>query len=120
MATARSTDRQPSRWKRNGVLLVLVLAVALLAYSWDALREGARASTAYGARIGCVCHFVSKQPLAQCKGLVGLGDLGRTTRLMLMGSDDASGTVTASVPLLARQRAIFTPQTGCQLESWQN
>lgn len=125
MATAKTAGigggparRQPSRWKRNSVLLLMLALAALLALGWTALRRDALASAAYGARVGCVCHFVSGQPAGQCKADLALAGLGRTTGLVMLSADDAARTMTARVPLLATQSATFDPAAGCQLGPW--
>ena len=121
MATAkvnRIGDRQPSRWKRNLVLLVLVIAGSALAVSWNGLREKARIGTAYGAQVGCVCRYVSNRPLASCKGDIAVAGLGRTASLMRLSEDAEARTVTASVPLLWSETATYAQGRGCLLEPW--
>nr|WP_240511211.1 hypothetical protein [Novosphingobium panipatense] len=111
-------SRQPSRWLRNLVLLALLAAVLLLAWSWRGLREEALVSTSYGARVACACRFVSGQALGSCKGRIAVAGLGRTASFMMLSEDADARTVKASVPLLARQTATFAADRGCQLEPW--
>lgn len=116
MATAKSIQlngRQPSRWKRNALLLVIFVAGVALALRWGALRERAVARTAADAQAGCICRFVSDRPLGLCKGPGGGG-----TAFVRLGQDERDRSVTASVPLVASQTARFRPETGCQLEPW--
>lgn len=121
MATAkvnRTGDRQPSRWKRNLVLLALALGGTALAFSWNGLRDQARIGTAYGARVGCACRYVSNRPLESCRGDIAVAVLGRTARLMRLSEDTEAGTVRASVPLLWSETATYQPGRGCLLEPW--
>lgn len=123
MATAKVNsigDRQPSRWKRNLVLLILISAGLALAFSWEGLREQARISTAYGARVACVCRYVSNRPLESCQGDIAVAGLGRTASLMSLSEDAEARTLSASVPLLASQTATFDKDRGCQLEPWED
>jgi len=121
MATAkvnRTGDRQPSRWKRNLVLLVLALAGTALALSWNGLRDRARISAAYGARVGCACRYVSNRPLESCKGAIAVAGLGRTASLMRLSEDAEAKTVSASIPLLWSETATYAGGRGCLLEPW--
>ncbi|AIT80327.1 hypothetical protein [Novosphingobium pentaromativorans] len=121
MATAKvntTGDRQPSRWKRNLVLLVLAVAGTALAFSWNSLGAQARITTAYGARVGCVCRFVSNRELNSCKGDIAAAGLGRTASLMFLSDDAETKSLTARVPLLASSRATYSQERGCQLEPW--
>jgi hypothetical protein len=103
---------------RNIVLLVLAVAGTALAFSWSGLREEARIDTAYGARIGCVCRYVSNRSLDSCKGDIAVAGLGRTASLMHLSDDGETKTVSASVPLIASQSATYDSDRGCQLEPW--
>ena len=110
--------RQPSRWRRNLVLLGLMLGVAALAWNWKRLHEQALVSAAYSARTGCVCRFVSQRSLKSCGGDVRMAGLGRMARFVWLSEDAANHAVKASVPLFASQSATFDNKAGCQLEPW--
>ena len=112
--------RQPSRWARKLVLLALVLGAAAAAWSWGDLRERARVASAFGARTGCVCRFVSQRPLKSCEGDLNAAGLGRIASLVSLSEDPARRSVSAGVPLLARQTASFREDTGCLLEPWED
>lgn len=112
--------RQPSRWKRNLVLLALLVLGIVLAWAWRGLREEALVGAAYGARVGCVCRFVSQRPLASCKGDIAVAGLGGAARWVSLSEDAEKRTVHASVPLLAAQSADFHPARGCRLEPWRD
>jgi len=113
-----ASSRQPSRWRRNLALLLVVVLGAWLAIAWRGLREEALVGTAYGARVGCVCRFVSARPLANCEGALKVAGLTGMGRLVSLSEDAATRTVRASVPLLASQSADFRAERGCQLEPW--
>ncbi|WP_174523862.1 hypothetical protein [Novosphingobium naphthalenivorans] len=110
--------RQPSRWLRNLILLVIVAALAILGWRWNSLREEALVGAAYGARVGCVCRYVSQRPLKSCEGDLKMAGLGRVAGLVSLSDDPETKTVRAGVPLLAHQSATFDEKTGCQLEPW--
>lgn len=121
MATAkvnRTGDRQPSRWKRNLTLLVLLALVIVLAFFWDGLRQQARIATSYAAQTGCECRYVSQRPMESCKGDIAVAALGRTAGLLSLSDDADSKSVTSRVPLLSSQVASFHRGRGCQLEPW--
>lgn|GEM_PF-1247606 len=113
-------SRQPTRWVRNIVILVLLALALLLGFSWRGLRAEALVSTSYGARAACACRFISQQDLGSCKGQIAVAGLGRTGSLIWLSEDADARTVKASVPLLASQTATFSPDRGCQLEPWTN
>ncbi|MCT2401227.1 hypothetical protein [Novosphingobium mangrovi (ex Huang et al. 2023)] len=117
-SAASYPTRQPTRWLRNLVLLVLVLAVAALAWSWKDLRERALVGSAYGARVGCVCRYVSQRPLKSCEGDLDVAGLGRVAGLASLSEDEETKTITAGIPLLAHQKATFDERNGCLLEPW--
>ncbi len=110
--------RQPSRWRRNLALVVALAGAASLAWAWRDLREEALVGAAYGARVGCVCRFVSNRPLESCKADLRVAGLGGAASMVSLSQDEASRSVTASVPLLASQSATFAPERGCSLEPW--
>lgn len=112
--------RQPSRWRRNLLLLAMALAAAALAWAWNGLREQALVASAFAARTGCVCRFVSQRPLESCEGDLDVAGLGRMAALVSLTEDAPARRLTAGVPLLASQTATFAEETGCQLEPWRD
>lgn len=111
---------QPSRWRRNLVLLVLIVAGAWLGWAWQGLREKALVGASYGARIGCVCRVVSQRSLASCQGDIDVAGLTGVAGMVTLSEDIDQGTISASVPLLARQTASYRDGRGCLLEPWQD
>jgi len=112
--------RQPSRWRRNLILLVILVLAGWLTWAWQGLREEALVGAAYGARVGCVCRYVSKRPLAACEGDLKVAGLGGIARRVSLSEDAGKQAITGSVPLLASQSADFHEARGCQLEPWQD
>ncbi|QDK34263.1 MULTISPECIES: hypothetical protein [Sphingomonadaceae] len=121
MATAgtyRAGDRPSARWLRYALLLAALVLAALLAMAWPGLRGQAIVATAFAARTGCVCRFVSERDIGSCKGDLAAARLGRVAGLVSLSEDAQGHAVKASVPLLASQTATFAPDRGCQLEPW--
>ena len=119
MATAnpaRSRKRGPAtvrKWLVRLGWLVLAGAAAMIALNWQSLRANALTGAAYGARIGCSCRFVAGRPLGNCRK-----DFEPGMGFVMLSEDPAAKSVTASVPLLARQTATLREGSGCVLEPW--
>ncbi|MFX9069649.1 hypothetical protein ABTN30_20350, partial [Acinetobacter baumannii] len=61
------TDRRRPRWRRRLAWLLLAAGgVAAGVYGPTVSREAGLAA-AYGALIGCSCHFVAGRPLGGCR-----------------------------------------------------
>ena len=112
--------RQPSRWRRNLVLLVLLAIALMLAWTWQSLRQQALVGSAYGARVGCVCRFVSQRSLKSCEGDLKAAGLGGVAGMVSLSEEPATRTIKAGVPFLANQTASFDASSGCMLEPWVN
>lgn len=116
MATGQGSEmrqRQPARWGRNLLLLVLVAALALTAWFWTRMRVSAQVRAASAAQTGCLCRFAAGRSLASCEADPSVAQ--EWVRL----SEDGR-TLTASVPLLARQSARWSPATGCVMDEWKD
>lgn len=111
---ANAKSRRRSRlW-----LFLILLAGAGLAALWfssfgQRLRGDATAGTAYGARVACSCRFVAGRSMEDCAKdkLAGMGMIRFT-------ADEEAKSVTASVPLIARETASLRDGYGCVLQSW--
>jgi len=118
MATSRSassTARAAGRRRRHGWLGWLILsagAVVVLLYG-GTLRQQARAQAAYGARIGCSCHYVEGRPLGDCRK-----DFAPDMALVTLGDDKDARSVTARFALLFPTTATYREGAGCLLEPW--
>ena len=100
-------------WLWRAGLFGLTVAAGLLVWNWSDFREGALVGTAYGARIGCSCHYVGGRNLADCRK-----DFEPGMALVSLWDDPESHSITARVPLIASQTARFRPGQGCVLDSW--
>lgn len=114
MATAKPTPSiQPSRWRRRLLLLAGLAALVALAWFWRPLTADAVAATAYGARVACPCRFVAGRSLPDCDK-----DFEPDMALVLLSEDAEAKSVTAWIPLLASQTAVFREGRGCTLKRW--
>jgi len=118
LAPGGHATRQPSRWLRNSVILGLLAVLALLGWTWNDLSKRALVGSAYAARIGCVCRFVSERSLKSCEGDLAIAPIGRVESMVSLSEDAKARTVSAGIPLLASQTAKFDPEHGCQLSPW--
>jgi len=115
MATAKRTPLGKRRtWPR--MLAVSVVLLGALAWFYRAPIAGyTTAGTAFGARMACSCRYVAGRPLAQCRT-----DFEPGMKLVFLSDDDETRTVTARVPLLARESATWREGMGCALEPWRD
>jgi len=109
--TAPSSRR--SRKRRWLIAIVALLAGALVVMFGGGVMGKARAGAAFGARMGCVCHYIGGRPLGECRS-----DFEPGMRLVLLSDDAENRTITARVPFLARDSATFRPGEGCILQPW--
>ncbi|MCC6828215.1 MAG: hypothetical protein IT550_08305 [Novosphingobium sp.] len=97
------------------LLAIAVVLVGAVGYFYRAPISGyLSAGTAYGARIGCSCHYVAGRPIGDCSRDLSEPGLG----LVMLSADDETKSVTARVPLLASQTAQYRKGWGCVLEPW--
>lgn len=105
--------RPTRRWLRNLALLCGLLIIVLLAWFWQPLKTRALTNASYGARLGCSCRYIERRSFDACRH-----DLAADTRFVSLSEDIRAKSVTASVPLLARQTATYQAGPGCLLEKW--
>lgn len=91
-------------------IVIGVLLLALLFWQLPYWRAQAATGAAYGARMGCSCHFVEGRAAATCPA-----DFEPGMGLVSLSVDDEAKTATASVPLLASRTARFVAGSGCLL-----
>jgi len=90
------------------------LAIAIWAVvQGPALIRKAETAAAVGARVGCSCRFVAGRPLPDCRR-----DFEPGMGFVMLTED--TRTITARIPLLARDSATFVPGAGCILERLPN
>lgn len=91
--------------------VAVIIAVALLAWNWSAMRAKAAVGAAFGARITCSCRYVEGRSLDSCRG-----DKEPGMALVTLTDDPESRMVQASVPLLASRSAHYRAGWGCLLD----
>ncbi|HEX2792914.1 MAG TPA: hypothetical protein VHN58_00650 [Croceicoccus sp.] len=104
---------QPGRRKSAIALGVVALVGVSLFWGWEPLTMQAAAGTAFGARVGCSCHFVGGRATGDCEK-----DFVDGMALVSLSADDDAKTVTASVPLIASTTATYRDGWGCVLEPY--
>lgn len=98
--------RRPAwRWL---AIAVAVVAVAAVLWFRGPLLGQAQAGAAYGARIGCSCHFVAGRPLEQCRD-----DFMPGMSLVMLSADEDERSVTARVFPLASETVRYREGPGC-------
>lgn len=118
MATANNSHQPPmsrGRRLRRIALLALILVVLAIAWFWQPISARAAAGTAYGARVACSCRYLGERTLEQCEAdfLPGMG-------MVALSEDVEARSVTASVPLIASDTAMWRKGEGCRLEPWED
>jgi hypothetical protein len=114
MATGNEAHARGKPGARGGMVVLAAASFALvLLVLWflPPLIARAEAGTAYGARIGCSCRFVAGRLLSDCAR-----DFEPGMAMVRLSEDPAAKSVTASVPLLARDSARVVAGGGCRLD----
>lgn len=118
LRSSRSGNRLGRRNRGRRLLRLLAMGALLVGaviYFYRVPIDGyLSAGTAYGARIGCSCHYVAGRPMGDCSGDLSEPGLG----MVMLSADDEKKSVTAHVPLLASQTAYYRKGWGCVLEPW--
>lgn len=118
MATGKTHPQGKRRPALRGRHLVAGIGIAAVALGWQAgpeLLARVQAGTAYGARIACSCRHAGGRDLADCRK-----DFEPGMELVMLSEDEKAKSVTASVPLIARQTATWHEGYGCLLEPWRD
>jgi hypothetical protein len=91
--------------------LISLAVLAFVIWNFSSWQRQAEVGAAYGARIGCSCHFVQGRSLDSCATDFEPG-------MELVGIERVEGerAIRASVPLLASRTARFAGATGCVLD----
>lgn len=102
---------QPRRGRLRRALPWLALAVlAVAAIFGKRIGQYAETGAAYGARIGCSCHYVGGRSLSDCRD-----DFEPGMELLTLSADADDRSVTARFAFLASDTATFTEGAGCVL-----
>lgn len=113
MATAKPTTSIPARRRRRALPWIVLAAVLALVWFWQPMKARVVTATSEGARIACPCRFIAGRELSDCRD-----DLEPGMGLVLLSEDVEARSVTAWLPLLSSQTAIFQEGQGCVLENW--
>ena len=110
MATANPHAQRTRFWPRL-LLAVLVLGAGGLWFAWPTLDAYATTAASFGARTACSCRHIGGRELDDCTR-----DFEPGMGTVFLSEDEEARSVTATVPLLARQTATYSPGPGCLLE----
>ena len=108
MATAKTR----MSWPRILLLVAAMLAVAGWFFGTP-IASYARTGAAFGARTACACRYVAGRSLKDCRK-----DFEPGMWAVFLSDDSEGKSVTAWVPLIARDTARFRPGYGCVLDPW--
>ena len=116
MATAKRRSSASRKQRRTPpfatIALVVVVAGAAAWWTWGTEAMGyAEAGTAYGAKTVCSCRYIGGRDTKSCEQ-----DFVPGMELVMLSEDDATRSVTASVPLIASHTAQYREGFGCVLE----
>ena len=98
-------------WRGLGGLMLLI-ALLLLVF-WGTIHRYAMAGTAFGAHLGCTCHYLGGRTLKDCRK-----DFEPGMSMIFLSADAKAKSVTARFPLIASQTATLRDGAGCALEKW--
>ncbi len=122
MATANTPPRtsmdtrQPRRWPRVLVWILLFIVLALGA-AWAVygatLSRFAETGASYGARVACSCRYIGNRSIGDCRK-----DFEPGMELIRLSEDPEAKSVTAGFPLISSQTATYRGGYGCLLEKW--
>ena len=109
MATPNWGESRP----RKGLIVLAVIALALVAallYFLPSMQGYSRTGSAYAARVVCSCRYVGGRGMEDCQK-----DLEPGMEIVSLTEDEPLKRITASVPLLAEEVAIYREGYGCVL-----
>ncbi len=95
---------------RRALPWLALVVLALAAIFGKRIGEYAETGAAYGARIGCSCHYVGGRSLSDCRD-----DFEPGMELVTLSADADDRSVTARFAFLASDTATFTEGAGCVL-----
>lgn len=110
--------KKRSLLSRRWLWLVLIV-VAALAAAWiflgDGLRRTGQTGTAYAAHVGCSCRYIGGRSLEDCAR-----DKLEGMELVGLSEDEATQSVTATIPFVATDTATYRKGYGCLLKEWED
>lgn len=118
MGISRLANAKSRRRSRFWLVILSLLAAGLAALWFSSLgqrlRGDATAGTAYAARVACSCRFVAGRSMEDC----AKDKLAGMSLIRLSDDDEEAKSVTASVPLIAKETARLRPGYGCVLDPY--
>jgi hypothetical protein len=90
--------------------IAALLITAFVIWNFASWKRQAEVGAAYGARIGCSCHFIQGRSLDSCAT-----DFEPGMELVSIERVEGEQAIRASVPILASRTARFAGATGCVL-----
>ena len=110
----RGVGRRPG-WLRWLALVLILGGVVGAVLGWPWLRDQSRVAAAYGAKVGCSCHYIAGRSLGDCTR-----DFEPGMSLVWLTENAETHTITARYALLPGQNASWRPGPGCVLEPWKD
>ena len=101
-------------WFWLALVVLAALAAASLLRGEELVRTG-EAATAYAARVGCSCRQVAGRSLEDCAK-----DKLEGMELVSLSENEATRSVTASIPFVASDTASYREGYGCVLSKWED
>lgn len=109
MATAKRSHRI---WPR--ALLAMAVLAGVLGWIYREPVAGYTVTgAAFGARTACSCRYIAGRSLEDCRK-----DFEPGMELVFLSDDEEAKSVTAYIPLLARDTARYREGFGCILDPW--
>ncbi len=111
---SRRAGHRPG-WGRWLALVLILGGMAGAVLGWPWLRDQSRVAAAYGAKVGCSCHYIAGRPLSDCAK-----DFEPGMSLVWLTENADTHTITARYALLPGQSASWHSGPGCVLEPWKD
>lgn len=90
------------------VLVILLLGLIWLIFSWNGIKNSAHVGTAYGAHIVCSCRYIEGRDLESCKT-----DLEDGMESISLSDDPENKRISASLSFLSEAVAEKRGEFGC-------
>ena len=108
-----ASSRLSRRWLLRGFWGLVLVGAVMLAVFWGTIHRYATAGAAFGAHLGCTCHYLGGRTLKDCTK-----DFEPGMSLIFLSADAKAKSVTARFPLISSQTATLRDGAGCVLEKW--
>ena len=114
-ARANSADSGSRGIWSKALLAVLLVGGATVWFYGDVIGGYAQAGTSYGAKNACSCRYLAGRELGNCDE-----DFLPGMQVVFLTEDEEEKSVTATIPLVASNRARFREGFGCVLDTWES